>query len=250
MTIRRTRLIAAFVLALMTIAATPALAADAPAGQMTWALHFSLAPTLFEPAETPGVVSPFMILYALHDAMREADARARAWRRAWPSRGACRPTGSSTSSCCARARVPQRRARHRRGRQVLVRALPRHLGEDAQGQGRRGRDAGSRPRPLPAQAAVARLHDVLRHAGDGRELGRPQEVRREGRRGRLQEGAGRRRAVPLRLVHAGRRAGARGVRRLLAQDAEREAPGLQGGPGRGDAAGRCSSAATPTSRTR
>jgi peptide/nickel transport system substrate-binding protein len=36
---------------------------------MTWALHFSLAPTLFEPAETPGVVSPFLILYALHDAL-------------------------------------------------------------------------------------------------------------------------------------------------------------------------------------
>jgi peptide/nickel transport system substrate-binding protein len=36
---------------------------------MTYALHFSLAPTLFEPAETPGVVSPFMILYALHDAL-------------------------------------------------------------------------------------------------------------------------------------------------------------------------------------
>jgi peptide/nickel transport system substrate-binding protein len=33
------------------------------------ALHFSLAPSLFEPAETPGVISPFMILYALHDAV-------------------------------------------------------------------------------------------------------------------------------------------------------------------------------------
>jgi peptide/nickel transport system substrate-binding protein len=47
----------------------PALALAAPEGQMSWALHFSLAPTLFEPAETPGVVSPFMILYALHDAL-------------------------------------------------------------------------------------------------------------------------------------------------------------------------------------
>jgi peptide/nickel transport system substrate-binding protein len=47
----------------------PAGALAAPEGQMTWALHFSLAPTLFEPAETPGVVSPFMILYALHDAL-------------------------------------------------------------------------------------------------------------------------------------------------------------------------------------
>jgi peptide/nickel transport system substrate-binding protein len=49
--------------------AAPATALSAPEGQMTWALHFSLAPTLFEPAETPGVVSPFMILYALHDAV-------------------------------------------------------------------------------------------------------------------------------------------------------------------------------------
>ena len=55
------------VLALSLIA--PARASAAPEGQMSWALHFSLAPTLFEPAETPGVVSPFMILYALHDAM-------------------------------------------------------------------------------------------------------------------------------------------------------------------------------------
>src|SRR5438128_10186687 len=66
---RRTRLIAAAVLALMSVASTPVLAAEAPAGQMTWALHFSLAPTLFEPAETPGLITPFIILYALHDAL-------------------------------------------------------------------------------------------------------------------------------------------------------------------------------------
>ena len=66
---RRTRLIAAAVLALMSVASTPVLAAEAPAGQMTWALHFSLAPTLFVPAETPGLITPFMLLYALHDAL-------------------------------------------------------------------------------------------------------------------------------------------------------------------------------------
>ena len=47
----------------------PAARAQPSAGQMTWALHFSLAPTLFEPAETPGLITPFLILYALHDAM-------------------------------------------------------------------------------------------------------------------------------------------------------------------------------------
>jgi len=45
----------------------PALAA--PEGQMTWAVHISLAPTWFDPAETPGIITPFMILYALHDAL-------------------------------------------------------------------------------------------------------------------------------------------------------------------------------------
>src|SRR5882762_6820720 len=71
---RRTGPIVAGMLALIlaalahTVVARPA-HADAPAGQMTWAVHFTLAPTLFEPAETPGLITPFMILYALHDAL-------------------------------------------------------------------------------------------------------------------------------------------------------------------------------------
>src|SRR5205807_10038156 len=28
-------------------------------GQMTWAMHISLAPTFFDPAETPGVIAPY-----------------------------------------------------------------------------------------------------------------------------------------------------------------------------------------------
>jgi peptide/nickel transport system substrate-binding protein len=59
----------ALVVVLLLALALPGSALAAPEGQMSWALHFSLAPTLFEPAETPGVVSPFMIFYALHDAM-------------------------------------------------------------------------------------------------------------------------------------------------------------------------------------
>src|SRR5262249_26530170 len=44
-------------------------APDTPAGQMTWAVHISLAPTWFDPAETSGIITPFMVLYALHDAV-------------------------------------------------------------------------------------------------------------------------------------------------------------------------------------
>ena len=37
--------------------------------QATWAVHVTLAPTWFDPAETAGIITPFMVLYALHDAL-------------------------------------------------------------------------------------------------------------------------------------------------------------------------------------
>jgi peptide/nickel transport system substrate-binding protein len=62
------RLIALLLVA-FTIFVAPTPGAAAPEGQMTWAAHISLAPTWFDPAETPGIGTPFMILYALHDAL-------------------------------------------------------------------------------------------------------------------------------------------------------------------------------------
>src|SRR6266436_6610842 len=44
-------------------------AAAQPSGQMTIGVHVTLAPTWFDPAETPGIITPFMFLYALHDAL-------------------------------------------------------------------------------------------------------------------------------------------------------------------------------------
>src|SRR5712671_3253137 len=56
--------------ALGLIAGAPDLAqAAGPQGELTWGIHVSLAPTWFDPAETPGLITPFMILYALHNAM-------------------------------------------------------------------------------------------------------------------------------------------------------------------------------------
>jgi peptide/nickel transport system substrate-binding protein len=49
------------------LSSSPALAA--PEGQLTWAVHVSLAPGWFDPAETAGIITPFMFLYALHDAL-------------------------------------------------------------------------------------------------------------------------------------------------------------------------------------
>jgi len=47
--------------------AVPAQAA--PEGQITWGVHVSLAPTWFDPAEMPGIITPYMLYYALHDAL-------------------------------------------------------------------------------------------------------------------------------------------------------------------------------------
>src|SRR5882762_9757990 len=52
---------------LLTLVHAPAVAA--PEGQLTWAVHVSLAPAWFDPAETTGIITPFMFLYAMHDAL-------------------------------------------------------------------------------------------------------------------------------------------------------------------------------------
>jgi peptide/nickel transport system substrate-binding protein len=56
-------------LIVLAVAVIPSPAVAAPEGQLTWGVHITLAPTYFDPAETPGLVTPFMILYALHDAL-------------------------------------------------------------------------------------------------------------------------------------------------------------------------------------
>ena len=50
-------------------AAAPHTAFAAPAGQLTYGVHVALTPNWLDPAETQGIITPFMVLYALHDAM-------------------------------------------------------------------------------------------------------------------------------------------------------------------------------------
>jgi peptide/nickel transport system substrate-binding protein len=58
-------LIALALLLLAWVDSVPA----APEGTMTWGVHFTLAARWLDPGETEGVITPFMILYALHDAL-------------------------------------------------------------------------------------------------------------------------------------------------------------------------------------
>ena len=58
----------ALVLVLFLVAVLPA-GAEAPAGQITWGVSVSLPPAWFDPADATGILIPFMVYYALHDAL-------------------------------------------------------------------------------------------------------------------------------------------------------------------------------------
>src|SRR5438477_10756600 len=68
MTPRNARCIAVCVaLTLVTLAApSRALAAE---GELRWGLHVTLAPKWLDPAETEAFNTPYMIMYAVHDAL-------------------------------------------------------------------------------------------------------------------------------------------------------------------------------------
>jgi peptide/nickel transport system substrate-binding protein len=66
---RTVRRLVTVTLVLVILSLGAAVGVEAAEGQMTWALHFALAPTWFDPAETSGIITPYVVLYALHDAM-------------------------------------------------------------------------------------------------------------------------------------------------------------------------------------
>ena len=131
---------------------------------MTWAVHVSLAPTWFDPAETPGIGTPFMILYALHDALVKpmpGNAMAPSLAESW----------SVSKDGLVYEFVLRQGVKFHNGDPVTADdvkfSFERYRGAAARllkerVAGRRGR--GPAPRALPAQGAVARLHDLLRRA--------------------------------------------------------------------------------------
>src|SRR6267142_2609836 len=58
---------------MLAVVAAPAVAAPAvaapPDGQMAFAVHVTLAPKWLDPGETESAITPFLVLYAIHDAL-------------------------------------------------------------------------------------------------------------------------------------------------------------------------------------
>ena len=195
---------------------------------MRWAMYVTLSPVWFDPGESViGVLTPFWILYAMHDALvkpmpgnHQTPSLAESWTvsagpedvRVQAARG---------------VEVPQRRPLHVGRREVQ---LPAHQGrgrQDPPGKGPGDRHRRSVPGAFPPARALSRLHDLLRHAGHGGRMDRAEEVLRVGRIGRLQEGTGGARAIQVREQYPRRRARPGSLRGVLAEGPVREAPGLQ-----------------------
>ena len=156
-------------------------AVAAPEGQLTTAVHVSMAPTWFDPAETVGIITPFLFLYAMHDALVKSmpgNAMAPSLAESW----------TVSPDSLVYEFVLRKGVRFHNGDPVTP--------EDVKFSFERYRGAGAGPfkariasidivdaaaHPLPLQAALARLHDLLRHAGHRGRLDRAEEVRGEGR---------------------------------------------------------------------
>jgi peptide/nickel transport system substrate-binding protein len=63
------RLAVALLPLLIALGASSGARAAGPDGQMTWAVHVTLAPRWLDPEETESAITPFMVLYVLHDAL-------------------------------------------------------------------------------------------------------------------------------------------------------------------------------------
>ena len=196
-----------------------------PAGELRWALHVTLAARWLDPAETEAFSTPFMVMYAIHDAMVKpmpAGLITPSLAESW----------TESKDHLTYTFVLRKGARFHNGEPVTAEDVKfswdRYKGASAKLLNDKVKevtvvDPGTVRFVL--QGAVAGLHHLLRHHRLRRRLDRAEEVRREGRRGRLQDRADRRRALQGRLVQARRGAGAGGLRRLLAQGAVGQAPG-------------------------
>ena len=231
----RRELLVLSALGLVAGAQRPAFAGS-PQGQLTWAVHVSLAPTWFDPAETPGMITPFLLMYALHDAMVKP------------------MPGNAAEPCLAE---PWKMAPDGLSYEFTVRAGAKfHNGEPVTAEDVKfsfERYRGTSAALMKERVAAVETPDERRvrfvlkkpwpdfltfYSSRHRSgLDRAEEIRPAGRRGRASR---RRRSARGRT---GSSPSPRGwswcsrPSRLLAQDARRQAAGLQGGARRGDAAG-------------
>ena len=86
------RPLAALALSLLVLTLAGPGAASAADGQVTIGAHITIAPRWLDPGETESAITPFLVLYAIHDALVKPMPGGPT-TPVWPSRGRHRPTG-------------------------------------------------------------------------------------------------------------------------------------------------------------
>ena len=172
------RLGVALVSAVVILAAAQEAASQPAAGEVVIAWHVTIAPSWFDPSTAPPQITPFGMLYALHDALvrplpgqKMGPSLAESWTES--------PDG-------LRYEFKLRRGlKFHNGDPVTAEdvkfSFERYKGAGAKELQARvppGRDRRPADDPLPPEGALARLHDLLRHHGDRRRARRAQEVPR------------------------------------------------------------------------
>jgi len=203
---------------LLSVANVPSALAS-PEGQMNFALQVSLAPVWFDPAETTSTSVPFIVLYAVHDALVK------------PMPG--QPMAPSLAESWTVSRdglvyefVLRRGVKFHNGEPVTV--------EDVKFSFERYR--GTAASAFKARIAAVEVIDAQRVRFRLKQpwpdfmtyYGTP--ATGEGGRRRVQASAGRGGALQVRRIQPGCRARARGERAVLAQDTDRQDAGLSGRP--------------------
>ncbi len=108
-------------------------AAGAPSGRAVMAWHVTVSPSWFDPSTAPPQITPFGMLYAIHDALvrpypghKMGPSLAESWKESADGK-------TYEFKLRPRTEVSQRRPGHDGGREVQLRALSRCIGEHPAG---------------------------------------------------------------------------------------------------------------------
>ena len=197
MPVGRSLVAVALAVLLALSAVSPAPAADAPAGTLTIGVHVTLVNRWLDPGEVDGLITPFMVLYIIHDALVKpmpgnitAPSLAESWTHV-------EGRAHATSSCSAKG------VKFHNGDPVTaedvkfsLRALPGAAApSSSRTRCKEVQVVDAEPRALRPEGAVAGLHDVLRDLRHRRGAG---SCRRSTSRRSATTASRRRRSAPAR----------------------------------------------------